>query len=104
MGEHDRHQMLVEHRDLRAAMDRVTAATAAQEARDLAIAAGALLERLREHLAEEEQAQRGREELAAQRVEREQGRVDLALVPMPGLDWAVRHFIDELIADVYIDG
>jgi hypothetical protein len=93
--------MLTDHRDLRAAMARVHAA---KEPEDLALAASALLERLGRHLAEEEAAQRGREELAQQRDERARTRVDVALMPMPGLEWAVHHFVDELIADVYIDG
>ena len=101
MVDYDRHDMLIEHRDLRAAMARVTAA---QEPEDLALAASALLERLSRHLADEEEAQRGRAELAQQRAERQATRVDVALAPMPGLEWAVRHFVDELIADVYLDG
>jgi hypothetical protein len=101
MGDYGRHQMLLEHRDLRAAMARVTAA---KEPHDLVVATEALIERLGRHLADEEQAQRGREELAMQRAARERTSADSALAPMPGLEWAVRHFVDELIADVYLDG
>jgi len=64
-----------EHHELREAMARVR--TAADESQRAA-ATDALMEQLRRHLDGSE--------------------------PQAGLEWALRHFVDELIADVYLNG
>ncbi len=108
-----RRLVLAEHRELRAAMAKVSAAT---EPGRLAVATSALLDLLTEHISHEdeilepilrhldawgpERSRRLRAEHAAQRTEIARLRAELATAPPAGLDWAISHFIDALLADI----
>ena len=108
-----RRRILAEHDELRIAIAEVLAA---DDAARRAAATEALLDRLTDHIAHEdlalepvlrqidawgpERARRLREDHAAQRAQIACLRTELATAPGRGLDWAVRHFVDELVADM----
>jgi hypothetical protein len=108
-----RRRILAEHEELRGAIAKVIAA---RDPARLAFATEALLDRLSEHIDHEDRAlepvlreidawgperARGlREGHAAQRLEIAKLRAELATAPGAGLDWAVRHFVNELMADM----